>query len=90
MATPGLARAGLLQQGVALGSLGQPGLKVSDDLRWALLAGALLCLWLATGGNAMAAAFANYFVPLQIGARDVAFPRINAFGFWCFLAILTP
>ncbi len=34
----------------------------------------------------MAAAFANYFVPLQIGARDVAFPRINAFGYWCFLA----
>ncbi len=34
----------------------------------------------------MAAAFANYFVPLQIGARDVAFPRLNAFGFWCFLA----
>jgi cytochrome c oxidase subunit 1 len=33
----------------------------------------------------MAAAFANYFVPLQIGARDVAFPRINAFGFWSFL-----
>jgi cytochrome c oxidase subunit 1 len=28
---------------------------------------------------------ANYFVPLQIGARDVAFPRMNAFGFWCFL-----
>jgi cytochrome c oxidase subunit I len=34
----------------------------------------------------MAAAFANYFVPLQIGARDVAFPRMNAFGFWCFLS----
>ena len=33
----------------------------------------------------MAAAFANYFVPLQSGARDVAFPRINAFGFWAFL-----
>jgi cytochrome c oxidase subunit I len=33
----------------------------------------------------MAAAFANYFVPLQIGARDVAFPRMNAFGFWAFL-----
>ena len=28
----------------------------------------------------MAAAFANYLVPLQIGARDVAFPRLNAFG----------
>ncbi len=25
---------------------------------------------------------ANYVVPLQIGARDMAFPRINAFGFW--------
>jgi cytochrome c oxidase subunit 1 len=33
----------------------------------------------------MAAAFANYFLPLQVGARDVAFPRINAFGFWLFL-----
>src|SRR6195952_568673 len=33
----------------------------------------------------MAAGFANYLIPLQIGARDVAFPRINAFGFWCFL-----
>jgi len=33
----------------------------------------------------MAAAFGNYLLPLQIGARDVAFPRINAFGFWCFL-----
>ncbi len=32
------------------------------------------------------AAFANYLMPLQIGARDVAFPRINAFSFWAFLA----
>ncbi len=31
------------------------------------------------------AAFANYLLPLQIGARDVAFPRINAFSFWVFL-----
>ncbi len=30
-------------------------------------------------------AFANYLLPLQIGARDVAFPRINAFSFWVFL-----
>ncbi|MGH2686741.1 MAG: cbb3-type cytochrome c oxidase subunit I, partial [Actinomycetota bacterium] len=34
----------------------------------------------------LSAAFANYLVPLQIGARDVAFPRLNAFGFWCFFA----
>ena len=26
--------------------------------------------------------FGNYLVPLQIGAPDVAFPRLNAFGFW--------
>ena len=27
---------------------------------------------------------ANYFLPLMIGARDVAFPRINAFSIWLF------
>ena len=26
--------------------------------------------------------FGNYILPLQIGAPDVAFPRLNAFGFW--------
>lgn len=26
--------------------------------------------------------FANYFVPLQLGASDMAFPRLNAFSFW--------
>ncbi len=34
----------------------------------------------------LGAAFANYLIPLQIGTRDVAFPRLNAFSFWCFLA----
>jgi cytochrome c oxidase subunit 1 len=33
----------------------------------------------------MGAAFFNFFIPLQIGARDVAFPRLNAFSFWAFL-----
>ena len=33
----------------------------------------------------MSAAFFNYLVPLQIGARDVAFPRLNAFSYWLFL-----
>src|SRR6266404_4498325 len=31
------------------------------------------------------AGLANYLVPLMIGARDMAFPRLNAFGFWLFL-----
>src|SRR5919109_3951293 len=31
------------------------------------------------------AGFANYLVPLMIGARDVAFPRLNALTYWLFL-----
>ena len=34
----------------------------------------------------LSAAFANYLIPLQIGARDVALPRLNALSFWVFLA----
>ena len=33
------------------------------------------------------AGFGNYFVPLMIGARDMAFPRLNALGFWLLLAV---
>ena len=29
--------------------------------------------------------FGNYLIPLMLGARDLAFPRVNAFGFWLFL-----
>ncbi len=32
--------------------------------------------------NAM---FFNYLIPIQLGARDVAFPRLNAFSYWVFL-----
>jgi cytochrome c oxidase subunit I+III len=31
-------------------------------------------------------AFGNYLLPLMIGARDMAFPRLNALSFWIFLA----
>ncbi|HYP24457.1 MAG TPA: cbb3-type cytochrome c oxidase subunit I, partial [Actinomycetota bacterium] len=33
----------------------------------------------------MVVGLANYFVPLQIGAPDVAFPRMNAFTYWLFI-----
>ncbi|HSH62294.1 MAG TPA: cytochrome c oxidase subunit I [Acidimicrobiales bacterium] len=33
----------------------------------------------------LSAAFFNYVMPLQIGARDVAFPRLNSFSYWAFL-----
>src|SRR5881275_307214 len=32
------------------------------------------------------AGFGNYFVPLMIGARDMAFPRLNALSYWLLLA----
>jgi len=31
------------------------------------------------------AGFANYLLPLQLGTRDLAFPRLNAFSYWVFL-----
>ena len=34
----------------------------------------------------MGAAFFNFIIPLQIGARDVAFPRLNALSYWVFLS----
>ncbi len=33
----------------------------------------------------LSAAFFNYLIPLMIGARDVAFPRLNAFSYWVYL-----
>jgi len=36
-------------------------------------------------GMPLLAGLANYLVPLMIGARDMAFPRLNAFGYWMFV-----
>src|SRR5215207_1729035 len=33
----------------------------------------------------LSVAFFNLVIPLQVGARDVAFPRLNAFSYWTFL-----
>src|ERR1700733_4350909 len=50
--------------------------------------GTVMIFWVAMP---MIFGFANYLVPLMIGARDMAFPRLNAFSFWltffsgCFL-----
>src|SRR5919106_6446754 len=33
----------------------------------------------------LGAAFFNYMMPIMLGARDVAFPRLNAFSYWAFL-----
>src|SRR4026208_1657149 len=34
----------------------------------------------------LSAAFFIYMIPLMIGARDVAFPRLNALSYWIFLS----
>src|SRR3546814_613176 len=44
--------------------------------------GTIMLLMFATP---LFAGFANAILPLQIGAPDVAFPRLNAFAFWLFL-----
>ena len=38
--------------------------------------------WCSSSACRCAVAFGNYLIPLQIGARDVAFPRLNMFGYW--------
>src|SRR5438445_4826706 len=41
--------------------------------------GLLMILWFL---SPFSFAFANYFIPLQIGARDLAFPRLNSMSYW--------
>jgi cytochrome c oxidase subunit 1 len=38
----------------------------------------MIFLWIVPAG----AGLANYLIPLQIGARDMAFPKLNALAFW--------
>ncbi len=44
--------------------------------------GLLMIFWVL---SPFAFGFANYVVPLQIGARDLAFPRLNAMSYWFYL-----
>src|SRR5205823_993839 len=44
--------------------------------------GITMIFWYA---SPMLSAFGNYLIPLLIGSRDVAFPRLNAFSYWVFL-----
>ena len=64
----------------------QPGLQYmsEDSYNQALtIHGVLMQFWWAV---AIWSSFGNYLLPLMIGARDVAFPRLNALSYWFFFA----
>jgi cytochrome c oxidase subunit 1 len=65
--------------------LAQPGLQFLSLEQYNQLFtmhGTVMLLFFATP---VVFAFANYIVPLQIGAPDVSFPRLNALAYWLFL-----
>jgi cytochrome c oxidase subunit 1 len=67
------------------GELARPGMQFLSPEQYNQLFtmhGTIMLLLFATP---IVFAFANYVVPLQIGAPDVAFPRLNAFAYWLYL-----
>jgi len=70
-------------------STGAPGGVMTPEYYLSLLTmhGTLMVFFVLT--NAPFAAFGNYFLPIQIGAEDMAFPRFNMMSFWTtFVAFL--
>ncbi len=65
-----------------LSKTGAPGGIVTPEYYLSLLTmhGTLMIFFVLT--NAPFAAFGNYFLPIQIGAEDMAFPRFNMMSFW--------
>src|SRR5690606_25273571 len=76
--------AGLMAM-VVRGELAEPGLQVVSNEQYNqmfTMHGTIMMFFFATP---LFAGFANVIMPLQIGAPDVAFPRLNALSFWLFL-----
>ncbi|MEO3819988.1 cytochrome c oxidase subunit I [Plantactinospora sp. B24E8] len=65
--------------------LGQPGLQFLSPEQYNQLFTAHGTIMLLLFATPLAFAFGNYIVPLQIGAPDVAFPRLNALAYWLYL-----
>jgi cytochrome c oxidase subunit 1 len=65
-----------------LSSAGAPGGVITPEYYLSLMTmhGTLMVFFVLT--NAPFAAFGNYFLPIQIGAEDMAFPRFNMMSFW--------
>jgi len=76
-----LAVGGLLALGVRA-ELAQPGLQFLDESAYNqmfTMHASVMIFWVIIP---FLAGFGNYIVPLQIGAPDMAYPRINALSFW--------
>ena len=65
--------------------LAAPGLQLVDEEGYAQSFTMHGTIMMFLFGTPMVAAFANYLVPLQIGAADMAFPRLNALSYWLLL-----
>ena len=76
---------GLMAELIRL-ELAEPGLQLVTEGQYDELFTLHGTIMLLLFGTPMVAGFANYVVPLQIGAADMAFPRLNALSFWLFLA----
>ena len=65
-----------------ISKVGAPGGIITPEYYLSLLTmhGTLMVFFVLT--NAPFAAFGNYFLPIQIGAEDMAFPRFNMMSFW--------
>src|SRR3712207_1610323 len=66
------------------GELARPGLQFLSPEQYNQLVtmhGTIMLLFFATP---LFFAFSNLIMPLQIGAPDVAFPRLNAFSYWLY------
>ncbi len=65
-----------------LSKVGAPGNVMTPEYYLSLMTmhGTLMVFFVLT--NAPFAAFGNYFLPIQIGAEDMAFPRFNMMSFW--------
>jgi cytochrome c oxidase subunit 1 len=66
--------------------LAAPGLQLTTEEGYNQLFTMHGTIMLLLFGTPMAIGLANYIVPLQIGAEDMAFPRANALSFWMFLS----
>ncbi|WP_422769338.1 cytochrome c oxidase subunit I [Plantactinospora sp. WMMC1484] len=65
--------------------LGRPGLQFLSTEQYNQLFTAHGTIMLLLFATPLAFAFGNYVVPLQIGAPDVSFPRLNALAYWLYL-----